>query len=153
ARRGERQDGVVVGLRERGADAIAFAMTPVGVHDALVYVGMMRLEPSGERGAEIEADALEDARRRVGAVALGGDLLVEVLVVACARLMGHLSSKGIFARRLVEVSIDTQILACHSHSSVKPSGNDHFVGTRPTLGASVACVGVDTSRPTRSLGT
>src|SRR5215831_12562036 len=68
AERGERKDGVVVCLCEGIADAVPFTMTPVRVHDALVYVGMMRFEPSGERGAEIEADALEDACRCVGAV-------------------------------------------------------------------------------------
>ncbi len=151
ARRGKGQDGVVVRLRQRVAGAVAFVVAPVGIHDALVYIGMMRFEPVRQRGAEIEADALKDARRRVGAIAFGSDLLVEVVVVTGARLMGHLSSERIFARRLVEVSVDTEILACHCHSSVKPSGNDHFVGTRPALGTSVVHVGVDTSRPTGSL--
>ena len=116
ARRGKGQDGVVVRLRQRIADAVALAVAPVGIHDALVYVGMMRFEPVRQRGAEIEADALKDASRRVGTIAFGGDLLVEVVVVAGAWLVGHLSSKWIFARRLIEVSVDTEILACHCHS-------------------------------------
>ena len=64
ARRGKRQNGVVVRLRQRVADAVALAVAPVGIHDALVYVGMMRFEPAGQRGAEIEADVLEVRRRR-----------------------------------------------------------------------------------------
>jgi hypothetical protein len=104
------------------------------IHDALMHVGIPRREPACQCGTEVEADALEDASRRVGTVAFGGDLLVEVVVMTGARLVWNLASKWVFARRLVEVSVDTEILACRCHALLKPSGNDHFIGTRPQSG-------------------
>src|SRR4029077_8883027 len=151
ARRGERQDGVVVRLRQRIPHAVAFAVAPVGVRDARMHGGMMRCEPTRQRRTEVEADALEDASRRVRTVALGGNLLVEVAVVACAWLVGNLACKWVFTRRLIEVSVDAEILTRRCHAHLKPSGNDHFVGTRPQSGTSAARVDVDTSRPTGSL--
>ncbi len=67
ARRGERQDGMIVCLRQRIADAVALAVAPVGIYDALMHIRMMLFEPACERGAEIKAQM----RSKTSAVALG----------------------------------------------------------------------------------
>ena len=54
----EREDGVAVRLRD-GA-----ARRAIGVHDAAVHVGMVRLEPREQRGPDVERQLLEGAERR-----------------------------------------------------------------------------------------
>ena len=98
----EREDGVAVGL---GDGAAGHA---VGIDDAAVHVGVVRLEPRQKRGADVERQLLEGAQLGVGSVALGGDALVPVVERRGPRLLGHDARPGVFARRLVEVPVEHQ---------------------------------------------
>ena len=116
----QRQDRVVVGLRDRGAVAREpLAADPVGVEDGSVDGGVVGLEPREKRRPEIEADLrvvvrdahdpvllVEDPRRRVGPVTLGRDALVPVVVRVGRVLQLDRLEPGVLPRRLVEVAVD-----------------------------------------------
>ena len=128
ARAGQRQDDVVVGLRQRRAVAgKQFQALAVGFEDALIGAGRVLLEPGEQRGSEVEADAgvvvddfrdaslpVEDAGGAVGYIALVGDAFVPVVVRRSRVLQFDGFQPGIFAGRLIKVRVDTQITV---HSS------------------------------------
>ncbi len=112
---GERQDHVVVGLRD-GA-------TPdsVGFEHALVHLGVVDLEPGQQRRTDVERQMLvvvddlghttvlvEDTRPPVGPVALGGDAFVPVVERGGRRLHRDVFGPRVLPRRLVEVPVDDQ---------------------------------------------
>ena len=114
----ERQDGVVVRLRQRVAVTAQDDAARVGIEDLPVHLGRMPLQPGEQRGAEVEGemdvvvDDVDDAplgvlqpRGAVGAVALGGDALVPVVERRRGVLHLDFLDPGILARRLVEVSV------------------------------------------------
>ncbi len=117
---GEGKDDVVVGLGESGAvTAEVGGAGMVGVEDHAVGAGGFALEPGEQGGAEVEADfavviddlddlavAVFDARGAVGGVALGADAFVPVVVGGGRGLEFDGFEPGVFARRLVEVSVD-----------------------------------------------
>ena len=80
----------------------------IGVDDAAVHVGMVRLEPREQRGPDVERQLLEGAELGVGSVALGGDALVPVVERRGARLLGHDPGPGVLTGRLVEVPVQHQ---------------------------------------------
>ena len=124
---GERHDDVVVNLSECGAvSSEALRGGRVGVEDHAVAAGGEVLQPAQKGGAEVEAhprivieDAddlillVGDARGAVGGVALRGDALVPVMVGRGGVLDFDGFEPRIFARRLVEVAVDADIMLRH----------------------------------------
>ena len=123
ARVRERQDHVVVGLRERRAvPGEAARALRVGREDRAVDLGLLLLEPGQQRRAEVEAHrgvvvddrddavlAVEDPRVGVGRVALGGDALVPVVVRVRGGLPLDRLQPRVLAGRLVEVAVDADV--------------------------------------------
>ncbi len=139
----ERQDHVVVRLRDRGAvPAEAPAALGVRREDRPVDLGLLLLEPGEQRRAEVEAhrrvvvddrdDAVllvEDARVRVGRVALGRDALVPVVVRVGGGLTLDRLEPRVLAGRLVEVPVDADVAASRP---AEATGREHRrVVTRP----------------------
>ena len=120
AARGERHDEVVIGLGHgRPVAAEAGARRLVGLEDGPVGPGVRALQPGEERRPGVERDrgvvvddrddavpGVEDARGRVGRVALGRDALVPVVVGRRRILDLDLLEPGVLPRRLVEVAVD-----------------------------------------------
>ena len=124
----EREDHVVVGLGHGGAVAGEASLAlGVGGDDLLVHVWGFVLEPFEERGPEVVADAsvvvsdladpalfVKDARAGVGAVALGGDALVPVVVGMSGILELDGFEPGVLAGGLVEVAVDADVAIGHA---------------------------------------
>ena len=120
---GEGHDDVVVDLGDGGAVAgVAEAAGFVGIEDHAVGAGGVVVEPTEQGGAKVEAHAgvvvddadddvllVDDAGGSVGGVALGGDAVVPVVVGGGGLLDFDGFEPGVFARRLVEVSVDTDV--------------------------------------------
>ena len=134
ARAGQRQDEVVVGLRQRrsvaGEQLHALA---VGFQDALVGPGRVLFYPGKQRRTEVEADAgvvvddlgdaplpVEDAGGAVGHVTLVGDALVPIVVRRGGILQLDGFQPGILAGRLIKVRVDTQVTVHGSGASGEP---------------------------------
>src|SRR5262249_9171535 len=116
----ERQDGVVVGLGDGIAmAAVATLAFTIAVEDALVGVGCAVFHPREQGGAKVEADAgvivddlanvpvgIENARGAVRQVALSGNALVPVVIGGGGVLRLNCFQPGIFARRLVKMTMN-----------------------------------------------
>ena len=120
ARVRQRQDHVVVDLRDRGAVSLeAVAADAIGIDDGVIRLGRACLEPGDERRPDVEVDGrvvvddaedavarIEDSRRRVRRVALGGDALVPVVIRVRRVLRLDRFQPRILARRLIEVAVN-----------------------------------------------
>jgi hypothetical protein len=100
----------------------------VGLQHPLIGVRRVVLHPRQQRRPKVEADAgvvvddlcdparfVENPRGAIGQITLGGNALVPVMVWRDAILQFHRFQPGIFARRLVKVTMDTEI-TCHQAS-------------------------------------
>ena len=114
--RGEREDRVVVGLRDRGAGVAVRGDHPV------VGRRCVPRQPRRQRRADVEAEqavvvhdrhdhavVVDDPGEGVGPVALGLDALVPVVERRGRRLDRHLLGPGVLAGRLVEVPVDREV--------------------------------------------
>ena len=111
---------MVVRLRDGVAVAAeALAARAVGLEDRAVDVRALALEPASSVGPKLKLIAgvvvddvedavlrVEDARRGVRRVALGGDALVPVVKRSRGVLDLDALQPGVLARRLVEVPVD-----------------------------------------------
>ena len=154
ARRGERQDRVVVGLcHRRAVTAEAPAAALVGAQHGGVDQRALRCQPGEQRRPEVEADggvvvhparhravAIEHLRSRVRRVALLGDALVPVVERLRRGLALHPAGPRVVARRLVEVAVDTDAtLAQSSGPSTVFSSRRKDRGARWTAARPVEC--------------
>src|SRR5690606_15087751 len=137
----QRQDRVIVSLRERGAVATEpAAARDVGLEDPLIDGRFGPLHPREQRRPEVEAHPrvvaddlldvaafVEDARRGVRAVALRGDALVPVVEGIGGVLVRHRLEPGGFSGRLIEVAVNADV-AIHPRGSganmTTPSGGN-----------------------------
>jgi hypothetical protein len=118
---GQRHDHMVVGLRDRVTVPARGQAFPVGIEDRGVQARRALLDPSQQRGADVERDrrvvvhdavdpaaSVENAGGRVRRVALGRD--ARVPVVRRRRRILHLDGlkPRMLARRLVEVAVDAE---------------------------------------------
>jgi hypothetical protein len=71
---------MAVDLGQGVAAAIAAEMLALLGQDAAIGPGVIALQPGGQRRSEIKAQAAEVAKRGVRRIALGGDLLVEIVI-------------------------------------------------------------------------
>src|SRR5213078_3352761 len=71
-------------------------------------IGMMLLKPGGKRRPQVVADRLEVAENRVGSIAFGGNALVVIGVGRSPLFARNGLRPGIFARRLIEVPMNTK---------------------------------------------
>lgn len=116
----QRQDGVVVDLRQRRAVAgkTKHALL-VGKQNGFVHPAQMCGHPRQQRRAVVETDALvvaddvgdaalaiQDARKTVGLVALGADAFIPIVIGEGAVLDFDGAKPRIFAGRLVEMTVD-----------------------------------------------
>jgi hypothetical protein len=122
---------VIVNLRDgRAMPGKALAAFAVGFDDGGMDLFGMASHPAHQGRPEVEADARiivddlgdafvggEDARGGVRRVAFRRDALVPVVVRVSRILQLDLFEPGVFARRLVEVSVDTD-LTIHSLAPV-----------------------------------
>jgi hypothetical protein len=94
----------------------------VGFKDGLIHPGRVLLQPGEQRRAEIETDlcvvigelydlvfGIQDARDGVRRVAFGGDALVPVMIRIGGVLQLDSLKPRVFPRRLVKVSVNTNI--------------------------------------------
>ena len=122
ARRREREDRVRVRLGDRVPVSVAAHRRRVRGADRIVDVGCMLLEPRVECRTDVEADLLEEVRRRRDqptfveqagsrqwAVALGGDAFVPVVERRRADLSGHRPERRDFPRRLIEMQVHRDV--------------------------------------------
>src|SRR5205823_2659519 len=93
---------------------------PLLLDDAGVRLGHLPFEPGGEGGPEIEADPAEIAKVSIGAVALGGDLLVEVTVRRSLPLTRLPSREWVFTRGLVEMPIHREVFRIAASHDLAP---------------------------------
>ena len=112
--RGERQDGVVVGLGHGvAAVAVVDAGRHVRVHEPLVRGGVVGRQPARQRGAEVVGDVAQVAPLGVGLVALGVDAGVPVAVRRRGRLRRDLPAERVAALGLIEVAVHGQPGSTH----------------------------------------
>ncbi len=128
-------DDVVVDLRDRRAVAgVALHAGGVRIEDHPVGPGREIGQPTQQRGPEVEAhprvvvhDADDlgllvlDARGAVRGVALGGDPVIPVVVRRRGLLHLHCFQPGVFAWRLIEMSV-------HTDESPRSSGGIGWLG-------------------------
>ena len=120
---GQGKDDVVVPLRQGGAvSGEPLAAFPVAFEDGVVHRGGFLLHPGQQRRAEVEADAgvvVDDLLdpsvpgvgpgKGVGRVTFRGDPLVPVVVGICGVLQFDRLQPGVLPRRLVEMTVDTDV--------------------------------------------
>ena len=122
----QREDCVRVRLRDGVAVPAAPHALGVGLQDAPVHLRSAPLHPGEQRGPEVEGDvpvvvddvldvpaAVLQARRGVRAVALGRDPLVPIVERSGRVLHLDLLDPRVFARWLVEVSVQAQHAPVH----------------------------------------
>jgi hypothetical protein len=119
----KRHDHVVVGLRERGAMATkSLLRLLICIDDGVVSIRRALLQPGEQGGAYVVANArvivdnaynaplhIENARRRVGRVALGGDAFVPIVIRIRRILQLDGFEPRVLAWRLIEVTVDADI--------------------------------------------
>ena len=121
---GQRQNHMVEGLGDRVAVAgIFLAAFAVGGEDGAVDFRIVAFKPTHQGRADVEADhrvivddphdavlRVEDARDRIRAVTLGGDALIPIVERISGILQFDFFEPGIFARRLIEMTVDANVL-------------------------------------------
>ncbi len=114
------QNRVAVRLRDRVAVTVVFHRAlPIGVENSVVGFRMLLLKPTQERRPKIETDVLvvidrarlarrriRNCRRRVWLITLGVNSLIPVMKRRRAGLFFDDSRPRVFARRLIEMSVD-----------------------------------------------
>jgi hypothetical protein len=125
----ERHNYVVVHLCDcRSVPGEQLLALLVRIKDRLIDLGSLFRKPGKQGRAKVEADfrivirnlddallSVQNTRRRIGCVALRGDTFVPIMVGVSGVLDFDGLEPGIFSRRLVEVSVDTDV-AIHSYS-------------------------------------
>ncbi len=94
----------------------------VGIQDRLINPRRIGFQPGKQCGAEIKADSgviiedvgneiliIENTRGRIGRVTLGSYPLIPIVIRISGILLLHGFQPGIFARRLVEVVMNTDV--------------------------------------------
>ncbi len=127
----QRHNHVVVDLRHgRAVAAKTLAAAQLALQHHAVGAGRILLQPTQQRGPEVEVDArvvVQDARnlvlavhhprRAVGGVALRANALVPV-VVGRGRVLGfHCFQPGVLARRLVKVPVNADKAFARGHQA------------------------------------
>src|SRR5579859_3398072 len=121
---GQRHDHVIVSLgNSRAVPAEALATCAIGFQNGAIGFRLLRLHPGEQRRAEVEADVgviiddaldislgIQNARSRIGSVTLGGNALVPVVERISGILDLNRLQPGVLARRLIEMSMYTDIV-------------------------------------------
>jgi hypothetical protein len=110
--------------------AVTAAAAPFAFENHALGARRVLFEPTEQRGAEIEAHArvvvddardliftVDDARRAVGSVTLGVDALVPIMVGSRGVLNLHRLQPGVFAWRLVKVTVNANVTLARRHGS------------------------------------
>ena len=111
---GEWQDSVVIRLGDGVPHAKSAHMLLVRRDYRLVGAQIMAFEPGSQRWADVEADVAEVPGLRVGPVAFGVDLLVEIVIGLGARFGRYLARKRVLSWRLIKVCMYRKIFVTQS---------------------------------------
>ena len=147
ARRQQRQNRMAVRLRDRVAmPTVAGGIQRVATSHRAIRGLAMRLQPSGERRADIEAErlviiadvndrALHRVGMSIGGVAFAEDSLVPVLKRRRAMLRANQAGPRALARGLVEMPVNNDVARFTHYKYVAPPGRAAIARpTGPTAG-------------------
>src|SRR2546427_9471967 len=71
----------------------------------------MLFKPVGQGWSQVKTHLLEVTGKRVGAVTLSSNFLIEIAIPTSARLVWDDAGKGIFSWRLVKMAMNTYVCA------------------------------------------
>jgi hypothetical protein len=98
---------MTIRLRDRVTMPAALRKTlPISGEDILVSLGMMLFEPREQSGTKVETDPRVITDSSVRRITLVVNTLVPIVIRRRTRLWLDFAGPGVFARGLVEVSVD-----------------------------------------------
>src|SRR6266851_5476822 len=106
---GQRQDGMVIGLRQSIAELIALAMPLLILADHVPDIAMVFFQPLSQGWPDVKTDRTKHMSFRELLIAFGKNLLIKIVVLITGGFSGNQASKGIRARWLIHMQMQAQV--------------------------------------------